>query len=711
MSSVISTINPSLTISELIKAIKYSFRECEFDEVRIILMDREKNMKIEMKNLERDRDSIKEELRLLERSRKLAELENTKLVVKLQSSQRKSEELEQTIIDSSDREKKAKERYDKIILDLNEKINELKNKNSENERLVVGVYQEKFQCLDENEKLKKELDELKKEKEKIVGCNNALAQDHKKLDGQLIKALSQAIDQARMEGYTQAHQQVYENFPKTEENADKNADELRFETLKSDEAAEVNEKRSEIMKQSGSKGLKGSGPHATDRALIEEQLMFEAEYSGKTPPSSSPAGDIIEISDSDDETAPGGAAYISNIGANVGENETMLGKISSAQTTKRNRREDSPVRSTPKRKRIICESDDDSLPIDKKENEVLESDPKDESCSVSGNSNPPIPEPSSPETNIKQMAKLPYYHNYQSQITSNHVKQLRKFAGIPPEYKIVIPSPEDRPNNPPPGFLCFLTHQLNGGLRFPIAPLFSDIACLFKISLSQLTPNSFRLMTGFAMAVRYLGEEPTASLFQSYFHLNRKDGLFYFTSRSDVRFLKGYPSSIPGWKNQYFFISSPKPWNFPTVWRNSLPNAEKNVIHRRDHDCKSLLDRLNQNPYNLSRLVEPGLLYHFGLSPLRKRLLEPLEEIMVKNLMKEEAVNSPKRRQVGKQLRHVFSKSAGRARLSSWGFDIAFCYWELKRGVGDALAEFVVDHLLLSDVHDQQPVFLLPFFK
>ncbi|KAL6578764.1 hypothetical protein OROMI_008980 [Orobanche minor] len=111
------------------------------------------DIKIEIQNLIRDRVSAKKEVVLLERTADLKELESLKLAEKLQRSRRKCEELEETVTRlleekkvSNDREKRANERYGKIaaahtemlnqrnksILDLNEKINELKNKNLEN---------------------------------------------------------------------------------------------------------------------------------------------------------------------------------------------------------------------------------------------------------------------------------------------------------------------------------------------------------------------------------------------------------------------------------------------------------------------------------------------------------------------------------------------------------------------------------------------------
>lgn len=131
----------------------------------------------------------------------------------------------------------------------------------------------------------------------------------------------------------------------------------------------------------------GAGPHASvmrsgGGVSVRGRLKYGAGRSSKITFASSAAADIIEICDSDDETNPGGATCISDkgIGANVGANEKFSEKFvqspSSCQKNKRNRTdcsEDSLVNLITKRKRSLCRSDEDNLPIDEKENQVLKS--------------------------------------------------------------------------------------------------------------------------------------------------------------------------------------------------------------------------------------------------------------------------------------------------------------------------------------------------
>ncbi|CAI9784660.1 unnamed protein product [Fraxinus pennsylvanica] len=115
-------ISSSSSIQELIKFLEYSFLKSEFDEVQNILTERENNMKVERESFERDRRTIKKEFDLLEQD---------KLVL----------------------EGKLKEKS-KMILQLNQKIKELENQKLESEKTAVK-YEEKIKSMnDEAEKLK-----------------------------------------------------------------------------------------------------------------------------------------------------------------------------------------------------------------------------------------------------------------------------------------------------------------------------------------------------------------------------------------------------------------------------------------------------------------------------------------------------------------------------------------------------------------------------
>ncbi|XP_057810201.1 uncharacterized protein LOC131024692 isoform X2 [Salvia miltiorrhiza] len=138
-------IDPSSSIPELIKFIKHSFRECEFDEVQNTLMEREKSMKVEMEKLVRECDELKKQVDFLERSKGYSELEKCDLEEKLRESQKKGEEL------------------DKMIVQTNEKFEKLRSEKHDVENELVRSIG-KCEEMDERlAKMGKEIEELRRE--------------------------------------------------------------------------------------------------------------------------------------------------------------------------------------------------------------------------------------------------------------------------------------------------------------------------------------------------------------------------------------------------------------------------------------------------------------------------------------------------------------------------------------------------------------------
>ncbi|KAL8553764.1 hypothetical protein ACS0TY_002160 [Phlomoides rotata] len=166
-------ITPGSSIPEILKMVRQSFSEFEFNELQEILMEREKMMNMELEDLKRDLDSMKTEARLQERSYNVAESEKLRIEEKHHESRRKCAELNEKIARlseehrvSCDRAKRAEERHDsvskefsqmiseknKLILELKGKINELQSKNLENEKLVE-------QCKEQSKSLESLRDE------------------------------------------------------------------------------------------------------------------------------------------------------------------------------------------------------------------------------------------------------------------------------------------------------------------------------------------------------------------------------------------------------------------------------------------------------------------------------------------------------------------------------------------------------------------------
>ncbi|KAK6154359.1 hypothetical protein DH2020_008607 [Rehmannia glutinosa] len=206
--------------------------------------------------------------------------------------------------------------------------------------------------------------------------------------------------------------------------------------------------------------------------------------------------------------------------------------------------------------------------------------------------------------------------NIYSTLSQESLNNLRINAGIPDSYELCLPGPTDVPYSPPSGFACFFVEQLEAGLRFPVPDLICRISRSYGIPLTQLVPNSIRLLISFSMILQHSQEVPTPQLWRTFYQAKTSStpGFFYFTSRGLAKFIDGTPSSNKYWKKRFFYISSPEPWPFATRWIDDLPHQGRGV--KPTPATLDLVRRLNSDPYHAQLLVESWpLLYYFRLSP------------------------------------------------------------------------------------------------
>ncbi|RRT73242.1 hypothetical protein B296_00008185 [Ensete ventricosum] len=86
----------------------------------------------------------------------------------------------------------------------------------------------------------------------------------------------------------------------------------------------------------------------------------------------------------------------------------------------------------------------------------------------------------------------------------------------------------------------------------------------WRISPSQVAPNSWRYLVIFLGECRGAGIIPTRDLFVACFRLCKSQGGYYLTARVGFRVSRA-PSKNKGWKSHYLFVSGPV-WGFRLDW-------------------------------------------------------------------------------------------------------------------------------------------------
>ena len=141
-----------------------------------------------------------------------------------------------------------------------------------------------------------------------------------------------------------------------------------------------------------------------------------------------------------------------------------------------------------------------------------------------------------------------------------------------------VPSPEDRVVSPPDGRLAIYQDALWGGLRFLIPEFVRNLFRFYNVVPTQLTPNSIRTVLAFAVLYFLYEVRPRVSLFRAFFMLRRNpqvEGWWCFDPRPKRALIKGFPSSIHGWREKFFFLGSHSNWGFSTIWGEPYLDANR----------------------------------------------------------------------------------------------------------------------------------------
>ncbi|RRT33853.1 hypothetical protein B296_00044194 [Ensete ventricosum] len=155
-------------------------------------------------------------------------------------------------------------------------------------------------------------------------------------------------------------------------------------------------------------------------------------------------------------------------------------------------------------------------------------------------------------------------HDLDTAVTEGSLAVIRERYSIPAEYGLHVPQPGQRPFSSDVPDMCILVDALEVGLRFSLHPLIEECLRWWRISPSQVAPNSWRYLVVFLGECRGAGIIPTRDLFMACFRLCKNRGGYYLIARVGFR-VSGAPSNNKGWKSHYLFVSGPV-WGFRLDW-------------------------------------------------------------------------------------------------------------------------------------------------
>ena len=150
---------------------------------------------------------------------------------------------------------------------------------------------------------------------------------------------------------------------------------------------------------------------------------------------------------------------------------------------------------------------------------------------------------------------------------------------IPELYQLFAPDSDGWVNFLPLSQVAFYVEDLRTDLRFLISEFIRNLLDYYSLCPAQLLPNLVRLIISFALLCRLISIESRPSLFQTFFILRphpKVKSWWFFNPKKGIFFITDLPSSIHGWKNRFFFISSSLSWGFPSCWDDPRTGPNEN---------------------------------------------------------------------------------------------------------------------------------------
>ncbi|RWV95398.1 hypothetical protein GW17_00041980 [Ensete ventricosum] len=127
---------------------------------------------------------------------------------------------------------------------------------------------------------------------------------------------------------------------------------------------------------------------------------------------------------------------------------------------------------------------------------------------------PPLPVDARVQRDLEVMMSD---HDLDTTVTEGSLAVIRARYSIPTEYGLHVPESGQRPYSLDVSGMCISVDALEAGLRFPLHPLIEECLKWWRISPSQVAPNSWRYLMVFLGECRGAGIIPTRDLFMRVF--------------------------------------------------------------------------------------------------------------------------------------------------------------------------------------------------
>ncbi|RRT44495.1 hypothetical protein B296_00020916 [Ensete ventricosum] len=118
---------------------------------------------------------------------------------------------------------------------------------------------------------------------------------------------------------------------------------------------------------------------------------------------------------------------------------------------------------------------------------------------------------------LRDLEVMKVDHDLDTTMIEGSLAVIRGWYSIPVEFGLHVLQPRQRPYSSDAPGMCIPVDALEVGLRFPLHPLIEECLRWWRISPSQVAPNSWRYLIAFLSECRGAGIFPTRDLFDDVF--------------------------------------------------------------------------------------------------------------------------------------------------------------------------------------------------
>ncbi|THU60646.1 hypothetical protein C4D60_Mb07t14990 [Musa balbisiana] len=232
---------------------------------------------------------------------------------------------------------------------------------------------------------------------------------------------------------------------------------------------------------------------------------------------------------------------------------------------------------------------------------------------------PPSPNSSSDEKEARAIETLMWPQDLDSTVSESLLDKLRDRFRILEEFILLALELGQRAYDSIPKGFALTLDSLEARLRFPLHPVISSCISWWRISPSQMVPNSWCYLVAFLGECHYANITPTRSLFLSCFRLSKGSRGYYLSARSSFRVSEA-PFSNKGWNGRFFYVCCAEGWSFELRWATRvIDNTAPSLNDEERRDLRRLKEILPAS--RVIRNMTEQWLVEAGLSPSPREMV------------------------------------------------------------------------------------------